>query len=101
MKPSYLYIFVDAKVDVEKHKAEIDTPSFKVLIQGVASVEEGASMAKKYADEGASIIELCGAFGYGGAKAVSDAVGDKAQVSMTVSEILAAPKLAKILEDWT
>jgi hypothetical protein len=100
MKPVGLYMFIGPGVDPGTHKAEIETPEFTMLIQGVGSVEEGASMARQFVDEGVSIVELCGAFGYAGAKAVSDAVGEKAQVSMTVSEITAAPKLAKILDDW-
>ena len=100
MKPVGLYMFVDPSCDSAKHKAEIETSKIKMVIQGVGSIEEGASMAKKYVDEGVSIVELCGGFGYGGAKTVSDAVGDRAQVSMTVSQILDAPKLTKILGYW-
>jgi hypothetical protein len=71
-----------------------------MLFHGVANIEEAASTAKKYVDEGVSIVELCGGFGYGGTQAVLDAVGDRAQVSLTMSQILDAPKLNKILEDW-
>ena len=101
MKPVGLYMFVDSSVDSAVHKAEIETPKFTMLIQGVTSIEEGASIAGKLAEEGVSIIELCGGFGYGGAKAVSDAVGEKASVSMAVGQVLDAPKLAGILGDWT
>jgi len=101
MKPAGLYMFVDPSVDSARHRAEIETSKIKMLIQGVESVEEGVSMAKKYVQEGVSIVELCGGFGYRGAKEVSDAVGDKASVSMSVSQVLDAPKLAKILGDWS
>ena len=101
MKPVGLYMFVDPDVDSARHKAEIDTPNFKMLIQGVRSIEEGASLAAQLADEGISIVELCGGFGFRGAQAVSDAVGDRAQVSMAVSQVLDAPKLTKILGEWT
>ena len=101
MKPTGLYMFVDPSVDSAVHKAEIKTPKFTMLIQGVSSIEEGASMAKRLADEGVSLVELCGGFGYEGAKAVSDAVSDKTSVSMSVVQVLDAPKLAGILADWT
>ena len=100
MKPTGLYMFVDPSVDHTVHKAVIETPKIKMLIQGVGSVEEGTSLVKKLVDEGVSLVELCGGFGYGGAKAVSDAVGDRASVSMAVSQVLDAPKLAGILNDW-
>ena len=100
MKPLGLYMFIDPSVDPARHKAEIETPKIKMLIQGVGSIEEGASMAEKFADEGGTLVELCGGFGYAGAKAVSDAVGDRASVSIAVGQVLDAPKLAKILEDW-
>jgi len=93
-------MFVDPSVDSAEHKAEIETPKIIMLIQGVGSIEEGASMAKKLVDKGVSLIELCGGFGYGGAKAVSDAVGDRASVSMAVGQVLDAPKLAGILKEW-
>jgi len=93
-------MFVGSSVDPAVHKAEIETPKFKMLIQGVGSIEEGASMAKQFAEAGVSLIELCGGFGFAGAKTVSDAVGNRASVSMTVSQVLDAPKLAEILGDW-
>jgi len=101
MKPVGLYMFVDPSADPAQHRAEIETPKIKMLVQGVRSIDEGAAMAKQLVAEGVSLIELCGAFGYAGAKAVSDAVGDRASVSPTVSQVLDAPKLAKILETWS
>jgi len=100
MKPKALYMFVDPSVDLTKHRAEIETPKFKMMIQGVRSIEEGASMAKQFVEEGVSLVELCGGFGYAGAKAVSDAVGDRASVGMIVHQVWDAPKLAKVLEAW-
>ncbi len=40
MKPKALYMFVDPSVDLTKHRAEIETPKFKMMIQGVRSIEE-------------------------------------------------------------
>ena len=100
MKPVGLYMFVEPSVDPAQHRAEIETPKLKMMFQGVRSIEEGASMAKQFVAEGVSLIELCGAFGFAGAKAVSEAVGDRASVSATLSQVLDAPKLAKILEIW-
>lgn len=100
MKPKALYMFVDPSVDPTKHRAEIETPKSKTVIQGVRSIEEGASMAKQFVEEGVSLVELCGGFGYAGAKAVSDAVGDRASVGMIVHQVWNAPKLAIVLEAY-
>lgn len=100
MKLKALYMFVDPSVDPTKHRAEIETPKFKMVIQGVKSIEEGASMAKQLVEEGISLVELCGGFGYAGAKIVSEAVGDRASVGMIVLQVWDAPKLAKMLETW-
>ena len=40
MKPAGLYIFVDPSIDATKHRAEIETPKFKMIFQGVSSIED-------------------------------------------------------------
>jgi len=91
---------VDASADSTKHRAVIDVPKFEISVVGVGSIEEGAKIAKQFAEEGVRIIELCGAFGYAGAKAISEAVGDQASVGMMVHQVWNAPNLAKALEAW-
>ncbi len=101
MKPIGIYMFVDESVDPTKHRAEIETKKFKLVIQGVRSVEEGAAIAKKLVEDGGSpIVELCGSFGYSGAKTVSEALEGKASVGMIVHQIRNVPWLANALKDW-
>ena len=67
-----LYMFMNPKLDSTKHRAVIDTPgSGKMFIIGVNSVEEGAKIAEQLVQEGVELIELCGAFGYDGARKVA------------------------------
>jgi hypothetical protein len=100
MKPVGLYMFINPHLDSNQHRAEIDTPEFKMVVVGVPSFEEGARVAKQFVEKGVQIVELCGAFGYAGAKTVSEAVGDKASVGIMVHQVRNAPKLAKALEAW-
>lgn len=46
-------------------------------IIGVATIEEACAVAKALYEEGVGCIELCGAFGETGAKAVIDATQNK------------------------
>ena len=87
MTPKYIYIFVSPGADSTKHRAVIDTPISHLLVVGVDNIEEGAKIAKQFVQqEGVVFIELCGGFGYEGAKKVSDEVGDKVPVGMMVHQ---------------
>lgn len=46
-------------------------------IVGVANIEDACMAAKKLKEEGIDCIELCGAFGEAGAKAIIEATGNK------------------------
>ena len=46
-------------------------------IVGVANIEDACMVAKKLKEEGIDCIELCGAFGEAGAKAIIEATGNK------------------------
>ena len=98
MKLQVLYMFCDSTADSTKHRAEIETPECKLSIIGVSSTDEGAETAQQLVAKGVAIIEVCGAFGYEGAKKVSDAVGDQVPVGMIVHQVWNATKLAKLLE---
>ena len=50
--------------------------------------------------EGIHLIELCGASGYAGGKAVYDAVGDKVPVGIMVHQFNNAPNICKLLEKF-
>ena len=94
-----LYMFINPNVDSAKHRAEIVTPGGKMFIIGVNSAEEGAIFAEQHVkEEGVSIVELCGGFGYEGAKVVYEAVGETVPVGMVMHHIWSATKLAELLE---
>lgn len=100
MKPKGMYMFLDPSAKSTKHWAQIETEKFTLLIVGVNTTEEGARLAGRLVDEGIQIIELCGAFGYAGAKVVSESVGNRASVGLMVHQVANAPNLAKALESW-
>jgi hypothetical protein len=100
-KAKVLYMFTDETADSTKHRAVIDTPNVSVTAIGVSSQEEAAKIAKQYVEEkGFHLIELCGASGYAGGKAVSDAVGDKVPVGIIVHQFDNSPNICKLLEKF-
>jgi hypothetical protein len=98
MKLQVLYMFCDPTADPDKHKTLIETEAGMVYVVGVSSIDKGAEIAKKMVNNGIALIELCGAFGYEGAKKVSDAVGDEVPVGMMVHQVWNGPKISKLLE---
>ena len=99
MKLQMLYMFCDPTADSKINKAIIETKAGKVYIVGVSSTDEGARIAEDMVKKGIALIELCGAFGYDGAKKVSDAVGDKVPVGMIAHQVWNGTKIAKLLEE--
>jgi hypothetical protein len=97
MRLKALYMFVNPAADPANYKAVMELPTSTIYFLGVRSVEEGAEMARKYADDGVVLVELCGGFGYDGAQKVSDAVGDRASVGVVVHQVKNASKLAAAL----
>lgn len=59
----------------EKDRALIHSGSAQII--GVANIEEACKVAKKLYEEGISCIELCGAFGESGARAIINATENK------------------------
>ena len=90
-------MFVNPTVDSAKHRAVIDTPTSKIFVIGVASAEEGADIAKQLVLEGIELIELCGGFGYTGAKKIADEVGDEVPVGLVMHQIWNSPQLSNLL----
>lgn len=100
-KAKALYMFTDETADPKKHKAVIDTPNIMITFIGVSKEEEAAIIAKQYVEEeGVHLIELCGASGYGGGKAVHEAVGDKVPVGIIVHQFDNSPNICKLLEKF-
>jgi hypothetical protein len=92
-----LYMFLDPSADSAKHRAIIETENSKMILVGVNSVEEGAKIARHFVEEGVVLVELCGAFGYEGAKKVHDQVGNEVPVGMIAHQVWNATKLAELL----
>jgi hypothetical protein len=100
-KAKALYMFTDETADSKKHRAVIDTPNIMLTFIGVSSEEEAVKIAKQYVqEEGIHLIELCGASGYAGGKAVYDAVGDKVPVGIIVHQFDNSPIICKLLEKF-
>jgi hypothetical protein len=95
-----LYMFTDETADSSKHRAVISTPNVMIIAIGVSSTDEAVEVAKQHVGEGIDLIELCGASGYAGGKAVSEAVGDKVPVGIMVHQFDNAPKICKLLEKF-
>ena len=92
-----LYMFVNPAADSKEHRAVIKTPTSQISVIGVSSIEEAATIAKQLVQEGVDLIELCGGFGYDGAKRIHDEVGSQIPVGLVVHQVWNAPKLAKVL----
>jgi hypothetical protein len=56
-------------------RAEAGDPACVLLLAGVPSVTDAPAVARDLVDDGAELIELCGAFGPVGTAAVVEAVG--------------------------
>jgi hypothetical protein len=91
-------MFVDPTADSQKHKAVIETPIVRMTVNAVSSFEEASQVAKQAVDEGVDLVELCGGFGYAGAKTVHDAVGDKIPVGTIVHQEKNTPQLAEFID---
>lgn len=61
--------------DVTRDIAQIHAGMAQII--GVSNMEEAKVTAKKLLEDGVGCIELCGAFGEAGAKAIIEATGGK------------------------
>ena len=100
-KAKALYMFTDPTADSGKHRAEIDTPNISISFVGVPNEDEAARIAKEYVEEkGVHIIELCGASGYSGGKAVHDAVGNEVPVGIIVHQFDNSLSICRLLKKF-
>lgn len=68
----FAFIIMD-EFDFEVDHASIHGGAAQIV--GVSSVDEAACVARQLVGEGVGCIELCGAFGVGGARRVIEATG--------------------------
>jgi hypothetical protein len=85
MKRKVVFLFINGSI-TEPRRMEMDLGQGLMIMVGVGSYDSACEEAKKLAQEGVILIELCGGFGTIGhakvAQAVAEAVGDKCQVGV-------------------
>ena len=87
-KMAFMVLVPDA--DPDKHCCTMTTGLVEFTVQFVTSMEQAVEMAKKLADEGNSVIELCGGFGHSMTGRIADAVRGKAAVGSVRFDLHAA-----------
>jgi hypothetical protein len=74
-------MFINATI-TEPVRTSIDLGQSEMLMVGVGSYESARDEARKLADEGVILIELCGGFGVVGHARVAEAVAGKVRVGV-------------------
>jgi len=87
-KMAFMALVPDA--DPDKHCCTMTTGIVELIIQLVANMSQAVGMAEKLADEGCSVIELCGGFGHSMTGRIADAVRGKAAVGSVRFDLHAA-----------
>jgi hypothetical protein len=66
--------------DAQVRRDEVGSAACVLLTAGVPAVGDAHAQARRLVDDGAELIDLCGAFGPVGTAAVVEAVGDRVPV---------------------
>ena len=88
MKGAFMAILPGA--DPQKHRCVIETDLADLIIVVVGNMDQAIEEAKKLADDGCGIIELCAGFGHSMLGKVADAVRGKAAVGAVRFDLHAA-----------
>ena len=88
MKGVFMAMVPDA--DPEKNRSVVETGILALTTVLVKDIDQAVEVAKKLADDGYSLIELCGGFGHIGTGRVAEAVKDKAKIGVVRFDIHAA-----------
>jgi hypothetical protein len=81
MKRKVVFMFVNGSI-TEARRMEMDLGQGLMIMVGVANYAMACEEAKKLADEGVIMIELCGGFGTIGHAKVTEAVEGKCQIGV-------------------
>lgn len=81
MKRKVVFMFINASI-TEARRVEMDLGQGLMIMVGVGSYDMACKEAKKLAEEGVIMIELCGGFGTIGHAKVTEAVAGKLQVGV-------------------
>lgn len=74
------FIFLAPEADPEVNRETVHTPTMNLDAVAVPNYAAAAETAKKLAEEGIPVIELCGGFGIEGMALVKKAVEGKARI---------------------
>ena len=88
MKMAFMALVPDA--DPEKHRCTLETGLVEFIVLFVANMNQAIDTAKQLADQGCSVIELCGGFGHSMTGKIADAVRGKAAVGSVRFDLHAA-----------
>jgi predicted polyphosphate/ATP-dependent NAD kinase len=81
---NFAFIVKSGNYDPAVHRAEFESDKTKTGVYGVSTVEQAAELAKRLVREGVQLIDLCGAFGEQGMRAVVDAIDCQVPVGYVV-----------------
>ena len=81
MKRKVAFMFVNGSI-TEARRMEMDLGQGLMIMMGVGSYDMACEEAKKLAEEGVIMIELCGGFGTLGHAKVTESVEGKVQVGV-------------------
>ena len=87
-KMAFMVLVPDA--DPEKHRCTVTTGLVELTMQFVPNMDQAVNMAKQLADQGCSVIELCGGFGHSMTGKIADVVRGQAAVGAVRFDIHAA-----------
>ena len=86
MKKQFAFFLLGREYDTGRHRATFETPGMVTYIYTVHSLPEACALAAGCAAQGVGAIELCGAFGPEGARAVRQAAGESVAVGYVVHD---------------
>jgi hypothetical protein len=87
-KMAFMVLVPDAEAG--KHRCTMTTGLVELIIQFVPNMSQATDMAKQLADQGCSVIELCGGFGHSMTGKIADVVRGQAAVGSVRFDIHAA-----------
>ncbi len=89
-KPKMAFMALVPDADPQEHRCTMETGLVEIVFMFVANMDQAIDVAKQLADEGCSVIELCGGFGNSMTGKVADAVRGKAAVGAVRFDLHAA-----------
>jgi hypothetical protein len=95
------HLFLISEGDPTKHHATFETSTVRIDIYAVDSYENGERLCRKLVNEGISMIELCGSWGYAGASRILRALDNTVAVGFVTHQQHNASLLERVMADST